>query len=127
MEPQDRQRHRHHTRWLDFSCTRDRLYAALEEAAAQHLDVSYGWLTGTFPEGEFCVATTPPNLIPAPAGSCEPDWDIPIESTAEIPAWKLRLRMCSDDEFVTCDFCDVYDICTATEMDSGALTRTIPR
>lgn len=98
------------------------MHAALEEAEAEHLDVRYNWLTGTFPEGGFRVATPPRVLIPASANFREPDRAIPIESTAGIQTWKLRLRMFSYDEFVTRDFQHVYDICTAAEMDPGALT-----
>ena len=105
-----------------FSRTKDRLHAALEEAAAQHLASDHGWLTGAFPEGEFSVATTPPLLIPAPAGSRESDWGIRMESTSEILTRKLRLRMYSNGEFVSRDF---YDICTAAEQDPGSLTRAL--
>lgn len=109
----------------DFSRTRDRLYIALEKAAAQNLDDSYTWLAGAFPEGEFCVADTSLILVPAHGRSREPDWGILVESTAEILARKLRLRMWSNDDFVTRDFYHVYDICTAAEMDPGALTRAL--
>ena len=105
-----------------FSRTKDKLYAALEEAPAQDLASGQGWLTGAFPEGEFSVATTAPLLVPAPESSREPDWGIRIESTAEILARKLRLRMYGNGEFVSRDF---YDICTAAEKDPQALARAL--
>lgn len=105
-----------------FSCTKDRLLAALKEAEVRHLASGHGWLTGGFPEGEFSVATTPPLLMPALVGSSETDWGILLESTAEILARKLRLRMYRNGDFVTRDF---YDICTAAEQDPRALDRAL--
>ena len=79
-----------------------------------------GWFTGTFPEGEFSIATTPPLLpksVPFP-DSLVKGWGIPVETPSEILAKKLRLRIYGNGEFVARDF---YDICTAAEKDPQSL------
>ena len=79
-----------------------------------------GWFTGTFPEGEFSISTTPnllPKTVPIPHHFVK-GWRIPMESPSEILAKKLKLRISGNGEFVARDF---YDLCTADEKDPQSL------
>ncbi|MCY4308961.1 MAG: hypothetical protein OXC57_11940 [Rhodobacteraceae bacterium] len=79
-----------------------------------------GWFTGTYPEGEFSISTTP-SLLPKPVSvpnDLVRDWGMPIELPSEILAKKLKLRIYGNGEFVSRDF---YDLCTAGEKDPQSL------
>ena len=79
-----------------------------------------GWFTGTFPEGEFSISSTP-SLLPKPVSvpyDLVRGWDMPIELPSEILAKKLKLRIYGNGEFVSRDF---YDLCTAGEKDPQSL------
>lgn len=73
-----------------------------------------GWCRGSFAEGEFSIATTPPliNRDQAEGRDVDGKWGITLEYPDEILAKKLRLRIYGNGEFVVRD---CYDLVTAAE------------
>lgn len=85
----------------------------------RRLEVMHGWMKGHCDEGEFSIVATNPLL---PECNRTPDrekmWNIPLESSGEILARKLMLRIYANGEFVSRD---LYDLVTAAEMEPQAL------
>lgn len=95
------------------------LYGQLETSLDKATDLltwhdGPGWCRGSFAEGEFSMATTPP-LLKRDRGEVRDvigKWGITLEYPDEILAKKLRLRIYGNGEFV---IRDCYDLVTAAE------------
>lgn len=105
------------------------LYLKLENSLNRATDLltwydGPGWCRGSFAEGEFSIATTPPLLKADQAETrnlVEP-WGIHLEFPDEILAKKLRLRIYGNGEFVVRD---CYDLVTAGEEYPDILQRAL--
>ena len=96
--------------WMDIA----------SELGAVSLAGGRGWARGTLPGGDFSISTTPDVLPERNAARIDrvATWGLRLESSAEILAKKLRLRMLGSGVLVARD---LYDIYAASEFDRNAL------